>query len=65
MRFVWVAVAWVAGIWLAKQANLPSPAWAVGSGTALVAAVLLRKTRASLPLLALFTVLFANWPWVA
>lgn len=61
MRFVWVAVAWVAGIWLAKQANLPSPAWAVGSGTALVAAVLLRKTRAGLPLLTVIFLLLGAW----
>lgn len=65
MPLVWVAVAWIAGIWLAKQANFPNLVWAAGSAAALVAAILARKARAGFPLLAAAFVLLGAWRYAA
>ncbi|GAB4404506.1 MAG: DNA internalization-related competence protein ComEC/Rec2 [Anaerolineales bacterium] len=65
MRLVWVAAAWIAGIWLARQAHVPSVVWLAGFGAAVVAAVLARKTRAGLPLLAAAFLLLGGWRYAA
>ena len=61
MRLVWMAVAWVVGIWLAQQAQVPSAVWLGGFGAAVVAAALARRTRAGLPLLAAAFLLLGAW----
>lgn len=65
MRPIWVAIAWVVGIWLAKQADLPPVVWLVGFAAALAAAILSQRTRAGLPLLAAAFLLLGAWRYAA
>lgn len=65
MRLVWVAIAWVVGIWLAKQADVPPVVWLAGFAGTLVVAILTRRTRAGLPLLAVAFLLLGAWRYAA
>lgn len=65
MRPIWVAIAWVVGVWLAKQADVPPVVWLAGFAAALAAAILTRRTRAGLPLLAAAFLLLGAWRYAA
>ncbi len=65
MRLVWVAIAWTVGIYVAKQANVPPLVWLAGFVAVLVAAILARKTRVGLALLAAAFLLLGAWRYAA
>lgn len=65
MRLVWIAIAWIAGIWLAKQANLPPMLGLLGFAVAVAATILARRTRAALPLVAAAFLLLGAWRYAA
>ena len=61
MKFVYAGIAWLAGIWLASAVTLSAWAWLAICGASALAALLLRRTRALLPLLCALFLCLGAW----
>jgi competence protein ComEC len=61
MKLIYAGVAGLAGIWLASTFMLPAWAWLAACGLLALTALLLRRTRASIPLLCAAFVCLGGW----